>query len=97
MWDRGTYRNLLAEKGTEMPSALEAGKIEVWLEGEKLRGGWALVHAEPGGDPDAWLLVKMKDEGADARRNPTSTEPESVPSGRTVRELVEEQGEEEGP
>jgi hypothetical protein len=31
----------------------------------------------------------MKDDHADARRNPTSTEPESVISGKTLEELNE--------
>ena len=78
-----------------MSEALEEGKLAVWLEGKKLRGGWALIHAKPGGDPEAWLLVKMDDEEADARRNPTSTEPESVLIGRTVEEVAEEEVEED--
>lgn len=98
VWDRGMYRNLRAEKegdGAEMSEALEDGKLEVWLEGEKLRGGWALVHAKLGGDEDAWLLVKMKDDEADARRKPTSTQPESVLTGRTLEEVAEEHEEED--
>jgi DNA ligase D-like protein (predicted 3'-phosphoesterase) len=90
VWDRGPYRNLREEEdgdGLDMSESLSHGKIEVWLEGEKLRGGWAFVHAKPGGDEDAWLLVKMADEEADARRNPVSTEPESVLSGRTLEEV----------
>lgn len=34
----------------------------------------------------------MKDEGADARRNPVRTEPESVLSGRTLERVAEEEG-----
>lgn len=44
-----------------------------------------------GGDPRNWLLVKMDDEEADARRNPVSTEPQSVLSGRTLEEIVQEE------
>jgi len=84
VWDRGTYRHL--EDG-DVGDALDEGLAEIWLEGEKLRGGYALVHAKTGGDAKNWLLVKMKDEGADARRNPVSTEPESVKSGRTIEEV----------
>ena len=84
VWDRGTYRNL---KEGDVAEALERGQAEIWLEGEKLRGGYALVHAKLGGDERSWLLVKMKDEGADARRNPVSTQPESVKSGRTIDEV----------
>jgi DNA ligase D-like protein (predicted 3'-phosphoesterase) len=90
VWDTGRYDNITTDDDGEPVSiedALHQGKAEIWLEGDKLRGGYALVHARLGGDDDNWLLVKMKDEGADARRNPTSTEPESVLSGRTVDDL----------
>jgi hypothetical protein len=36
------------------------------------------------GKRERWLLVKRRDEEADARRRPTSTQPESVVSGRTI-------------
>lgn len=93
VWDAGSYRNLVAEKDggpREMREALEAGQIEVWLEGEKLKGGYALVHARVGGDDRNWLLIKMDDEEADARRDPTSTQPESVKSGKTIDDLRSE-------
>jgi hypothetical protein len=32
----------------------------------------------------------MKDDGADARRNPTKTEPASVLSGKTVEQIAAE-------
>jgi len=95
VWDAGPYRNLTRDDdGEEVPidEALEQGHAEVWLEGRKLRGGWALVHARLGGEAKNWLLVKMKDEGADARRRPTRTEPESVLSGRTLEEVSEQEG-----
>jgi hypothetical protein len=59
----------------------------VWLEGEKLRGGWTLQRTHPGRKPQ-WLLIKRRDAGADARRNPQSTQPRSVKSGRTVEEVA---------
>jgi hypothetical protein len=74
-----------------MAASLENGHIEVWLEGEKIRGGYAIVHAKPGGDENNWLLVKMDDEAADARRNPTSTQRRSVVSGRTVEQVAAHQ------
>jgi hypothetical protein len=33
------------------------------------------------------LLVKKKGEGADARRKPVKTQPESVLSGKTIEQL----------
>ena len=82
VWDRGTYENLRDEA---MGEALDAGHASFWLEGQKLRGGWSLRRT--GGRQ--WLLVKRRDEEADARRRPTSTQPESVVSGRTIEEVRE--------
>lgn len=92
IWDTGTYRNLLAEvndheKAASMSDALRDGKIEVWLEGKKLRGGYALVQMS---GSDRWLFVKMDDEEADARRNPISTQPDSAVTGRTIAEIRNE-------
>ena len=89
VWDMGTYRNLKQEHGQEVPmeKALEDGHVAVWLEGQKLRGGYALIRTGKG-DGARWLLVKMADEGADARRNPVDTEPRSVLTGRTIEEIA---------
>ena len=88
VWDRGSYRNLTEKDGEEVPmaNALENGHVSVWLEGEKLRGGWSLRRTHAGPKPK-WLLIKRRDEEADARRNPTSTQPESVLSGRRIEDL----------
>jgi DNA ligase D-like protein (predicted 3'-phosphoesterase) len=90
VWDTGPYRNLSRGDDHEevtVEEALTRGQAEIWLEGEKLRGGYALVKGRRlRGGKDSWLLVKMKDEGADARRHPVRTEPQSVLTGRTVDE-----------
>jgi DNA ligase D-like protein (predicted 3'-phosphoesterase) len=36
---------------------------------------------------ETWLLVKRRDQDADARRNPLRSQPESVLSGRTLDEV----------
>jgi DNA ligase D-like protein (predicted 3'-phosphoesterase) len=95
IWDRGCYRNLKdADEGEEEPRAvsqqLEEGHATIWLQGEKLSGGYALIRTGQGDDA-RWLLIKMDDDEADARRNPTSTEPRSVKSGRTLAEIAEEE------
>jgi DNA ligase D-like protein (predicted 3'-phosphoesterase) len=94
VWDRGSYRNLKeAEEGGEPKSVsqqLDEGHATIWLEGEKLSGGYALIRTGKG-DDSRWLLIKMKDDEADARRNPTSTEPTSVKTGRTLDEIREEE------
>lgn len=97
VWDRGPYDNITEKNGRIQPiaKALEAGHALIFLHGEKLRGGYALQRTGPG-DDQRWLLVKMKGEGADARRKPVSSEPESVLSGRTADE-VEQEGRRDGP
>lgn len=95
IWDRGTYRNLREDKEKKekksMEESLKEGKIEVELSGKKLRGGYALIRSGWGsGKMKNWLLIKMKDDAADARRNPVITEPESVLSGKTLKEISEE-------
>lgn len=98
LWDRGGYRNLRADSDDDAASMAESyddGKIEVWLEGEKISGGYALVRTDTG-DDGRWLLIKMDDDEADARRNPTSTEPESVASGRDIDEVAEDSEADDG-
>ena len=90
VWDQGTYRNLTERDDHEVPmgEALRRGHAKFWLEGTKLRGGYALTRTPVGGSArEKWLLVKLRDEQADARRNPVSTQPESVISGRTIDEM----------
>jgi hypothetical protein len=60
----------------------------VWLDGQKLQGGYALIRIDDA--DDRWLLIKMEDDRADARRNPTHTEPKSVLSGRTLDDIAAE-------
>ncbi|MGD2070890.1 MAG: DNA polymerase ligase N-terminal domain-containing protein [Gemmatimonadota bacterium] len=94
VWDAGTWRNLKEdEDGQAVPLAdqLAAGHATFWLEGRKISGGYALQRIGEG-DDERWLLVKMDDDEADARRNPVSTEPRSVKSGRTVEEVAEGEG-----
>jgi DNA ligase D-like protein (predicted 3'-phosphoesterase) len=98
IWDRGSYRNLRARKegdGMSMAEAIANGKVEIRLEGQKVRGGYALVRTD-GGDDERWLLIKMRDDAADARRRPTSTEPASVVSGRTLDEVREGSEDDDG-
>jgi DNA ligase D-like protein (predicted 3'-phosphoesterase) len=95
VWDAGTYKNIKKKGGRllAMDKAYDNGQIEIELYGEKLKGKFALIRTGKKSDK-RWLLIKMKDDHADARRNPTSTEPESVLSGRTIEEVEKELEEE---
>lgn len=96
IWDKGTYKNVKEENGEIVPmeQAYENGEITVALDGEKLQGGYALIRT-PRDGKEQWLLIKTDDDYADARRNPTSTEPESVVSGKTIEEMAQEDPEAE--
>jgi DNA ligase D-like protein (predicted 3'-phosphoesterase) len=89
-WDRGTYRNLTEKEGREIgvAEAVRRGHVSFWLEGEKVRGGYALTRFRTG-KGEAWLLVKMDDAEADPDRNPVVAEPRAVISGRPLEELAE--------
>jgi DNA ligase D-like protein (predicted 3'-phosphoesterase) len=91
VWDIGSYRNETEHDGRPVPmaEALDNGHVRVSLDGHKLTGGFALTQTKLRGDERNWLLVKVDDDGADRRRKPARTQPESVLSGRTNDELAE--------
>jgi DNA ligase D-like protein (predicted 3'-phosphoesterase) len=97
IWDRGTFRNITEKDGKKqsLKKAWENGHLLVELNGEKISGGYALHRTGSGKDAN-WLLIKMDDDEADARRNPVSTEPKSVESGRTIQQIAQEEGGEDG-
>jgi DNA ligase D-like protein (predicted 3'-phosphoesterase) len=88
VWDTGSYRNLTSHQGeiVEMAEALRTGYVSVWLEGAKLCGAYALTRSWVRG-AEQWFLVKVNDEKADRRANPTTLWPESVLTGRTNADL----------
>ena len=93
VWDIGTYENVTERDGRRVPitRALNDGHAVIELHGEKLRGGYALTRVGGGGSArERWILVKIRDSEADARRNPVSTQPESVLSGRTIEDVAAE-------
>jgi DNA ligase D-like protein (predicted 3'-phosphoesterase) len=91
VWDTGTFRNITKRDGQPVPldQAIENGQLAIWLEGKKLKGGFALTRIRDGKKP-VWLLVKKRDEYANAC-DPVTEQPASVLSGRTIEELDEKQ------
>jgi DNA ligase D-like protein (predicted 3'-phosphoesterase) len=89
VWDIGDYHNETEHDGKPVPmaQALADGHARFRLEGHKLSGSFALTQTTMRGDERNWLLVKIDDDGADRRRKPASTQPESVLTGRTNSEL----------
>jgi DNA ligase D-like protein (predicted 3'-phosphoesterase) len=94
VWDSGTYRNIKKDNEghpLSMKRALELGRAEVWLEGKKIRGGYALIQTKMRGQSKNWLLVKKKDKASRAGYEPTKSEPKSVLSGRGIEEIGDEE------
>jgi DNA ligase D-like protein (predicted 3'-phosphoesterase) len=93
VWDTGSYVNLMGKKeGDEratMIGAFDRGHIEVKLNGGKLKGGFALIRTGKGKSA-RWLLVKMNDENADRGEEITDTQPHSIKTGRSLKDIAEE-------
>jgi bifunctional non-homologous end joining protein LigD len=77
LWDRGTFR----VGGDDPARALREGKLHLYLDGEKLRGEWALVRIR--GDDNQWLLLKVGEALKPQRR----LWDRSVASGRVMDEI----------
>lgn len=92
VWDKGTYRNIKEEDGEPVPieKCVKDGHVTIRLAGKKLRGGYALIRTGKG-KKARWLLIKMDDDEADARRNPVSTQPKSALTGRTMKQIEKEE------
>lgn len=90
VWDRGTYRNLKVPKDGEqvlsVAKQLMDGHVTTWLEGQKIKGGYALIRTGKGVKA-RWLLIKMDDDQADPQYNPISTEIRLVKTGQTLEEI----------
>ncbi|HEY7121867.1 MAG TPA: DNA polymerase ligase N-terminal domain-containing protein [Solirubrobacterales bacterium] len=96
VWDRGVFQNISETRRgepMELADAIAKGDVKLFMLGEKIKGAYALVRTGPPSDREKWLLIKKRDEGADARRRPTSSQPESVLSGRTIEQVLDEEAE----
>ena len=91
VWDTGTFQNITERDGQPVPldQAIENGQLAIWIEGKKLKGGFALTRIRDGKRP-VWLLVKKRDGYASAS-DPVTDQPASVLSGRRIEELDEKQ------
>lgn len=91
VWDTGTYRNLREDKPpgeqADMEQSVREGKIEVWLDGKKLKGGYVLIRTGLHGK--GWLIFKLKDEYAKPGFDVEREEPDSALTGRTLGEIAQ--------
>ena len=83
LWDRGTYT---AEDGGGVESlrrGYEKGDLKITFAGKRLRGSWVLVRMNRPGRPQ-WLLIKHREDAADATRDITAEFTTSVVSRRSM-------------
>lgn len=94
VWDKGTYEPILDGAEKSMEEARAGGSLKFELDGQKLKGGYAMACTGRRHGKEQWVIFKLDDAHADARRKPTSTEPDSVKTGRSLEEIAA-QGEEQ--
>jgi bifunctional non-homologous end joining protein LigD len=86
LWDRGTYE---AEDGggrASLRRGLADGDLRITMYGERMRGGWVLVRMKRPGRPQ-WLLIKHRDEDADAEYDVIERFSKSVTTGRSMEQI----------
>jgi len=86
VWDRGRF-NL--EGNLDAEGQLARGEVKFSLQGEKLRGSFALVKLKRSEKGNEWLLIKHKDDAADARWNIEEHDGSAL-TGRTLEEIAAE-------
>ena len=86
VWDRGTFIPAGGEES--FGEMLAKGAVKIWISGEKLKGGFALVRTRWGGEGNNWLFIKERDDHARPGYDVTAAEPLSLLSGREVDELA---------
>jgi bifunctional non-homologous end joining protein LigD len=89
VWDLGEYES---PESQPLEEQLARAKVHIALQGEKLRGAFALVKIERGSSSssrrDDWLLIKGRDEYADASWDIDSPRFDySVLTGRGLKEI----------
>ncbi|MET0635481.1 MAG: DNA ligase D [Chitinophagaceae bacterium] len=95
VWDEGTYmpaESAATDKSAqdkELRSGLRKGKIVFTLNGQKLKGDWALVKSSYQGE-NSWLLMKMKDRFA--KTSDITKKDKSVLSGKTIKQIEKNPG-----
>lgn len=91
VWDIGTYDNLKKEYGLSMKDCYKAGKLEVFLQGKKLKGAFALIKTKLAGNKPQWLFFKIQDEYASKRKNPVNTQKKSALTNRTMNQIAKQE------
>ena len=87
LWDRGTYEADDEGGAASLRRGYEKGELRFVMHGERLRGGFVLARLRRPGRPQ-WLLIKRRDDHADADRDIAAEETTSVVSKRTMEQIA---------
>ena len=90
LWDVGEW----SPQDKDLDAAFKKGVIKLTLDGERLKGGWALIRLKSDrGKPSKranWLLLKEKDEYAvDGEGDALAEIDASITTGRSLAEIAE--------
>lgn len=87
LWDRGTYEADDGGGGESLRRGYEKGELRFVMHGKRLQGGFVLARLRRPGRPQ-WLLIKRRDDYADAKRDITAEETKSVVTKRTMEQIA---------
>jgi bifunctional non-homologous end joining protein LigD len=88
IWDKGTYQSLADERKDDIKTlraGLKSGNLKFRLEGEILKGEFALVKLH-NAEKNAWLLIKHRDEFAADKFNSEDLVPENIKAMKNNKE-----------
>ncbi|MNX44697.1 putative DNA ligase-like protein [compost metagenome] len=94
LWDIGEWRPQDPDVDADLDAAFKKGVIKLTLDGERLKGGWALIRlksdrGKPSKRPN-WLLLKEKDAYAVEGEGDALAEIDaSVTTGRSLAQIAE--------
>jgi len=89
LWDRGTYEPEAGGGEQALREGYARGDLKIIPHGKRLQGGWVLVRMRRGESERAqWLLIKHRDENADAAYDVTAEVDTSVTTGRTMEQIA---------
>jgi bifunctional non-homologous end joining protein LigD len=102
IWDEGYYLpEIELSKGVRetiqdfnegqnvMKAGLKKGELKFTLFGKKIQGSFALIKTKGFGGPNAWLMIKHKDEYVKAGYNANDYDFSAV-SGKSIKQIKEE-------
>jgi bifunctional non-homologous end joining protein LigD len=87
LWDEGIW-----EAEGDPHEGYRTGRLKFRLQGEKLRGLWALIRIRGSEGKDGkenWLLIKVKDEESGSKEDVLETLPLSVATRRSMDQIAE--------